>query len=286
VLLPDQFFGLRFVVFKPSRSTRATVSVVIPARNEAKNIGYVLDRLPPTVDEVILVDGFSDDDTIAVARAAYPEIVVVRQTRRGKGNALAAGFAVATADYIVMIDADGSMDPEEIPAFLSALDRGAHYAKGSRFVSGGGSDDISRIRHVGNLFLNGVTNVLFRTKYSDLCYGYNAFRRECVATFALPDAHDTSVDAYWGDGFETETLINIRVAKAKLIIEEVASFESLRLSGASNLRTFRDGTRVLATIMRERISTTRVPANRVDVTRSAVVDLPELRDLAPRSEAV
>jgi glycosyltransferase involved in cell wall biosynthesis len=231
---------------------RPTVSVVIPARNESKNIRYVLSALPADIDQVILVDGNSVDATIETARSCYSALQVVRQSRRGKGNALAAGFAVATGDYIVMIDADGSMDPAEIPRFLTALDEGAHYAKGSRFTHGGGSDDISRVRRIGNLFLNSATNLLFDTRYSDLCYGFNAFRRECVATFALPDAHDQSVNARWGDGFEIETLMNIRVAKARYDIREIASFESLRRSGESNLRTFSDGARVLVTILRER----------------------------------
>ncbi len=107
---------------------RPTISVVIPARNEAKNIPFVLERLPEGVTEVILVDGNSSDDTIAVSQRLCPEIVVVRQSRRGKGNALAAGFAAATGDYIVMIDADGSMDPAEIPDYIGALDAGADYA--------------------------------------------------------------------------------------------------------------------------------------------------------------
>ena len=255
---------------------RPTVSVVILARNEAKNIGYVLERLPATVSEVILVDGNSVDGTIAVAQDYIPDIVVIHQSRRGKGNALAAGFAAATCDYVVMIDADGSMDPLEIPAFVAALDNGAQYAKGTRFASGGGSDDISVLRDWGNRFLNGVTNLLFRTRFSDLCYGYNAFRRETIAAFALPDAHDTSAPAFWGDGFEIETLINVRVAKAKLQIAEVGSFESPRISGESNLRTFRDGTRVLATIMRERFSRTR-PSLEPDHSTPVVVDLPTQR---------
>jgi glycosyltransferase involved in cell wall biosynthesis len=274
---------------KSSSTKRASISVIIPARNEALNIGFVLDGLPENIDEVILVDGNSVDDTIAVSREAYPGIVVVHQSRRGKGNALAAGFAAATCDYIVMIDADGSMDPKEIPSFIDALDAGAKYAKGSRFAPGGGSDDISRTRDIGNRCLNGITNVLFRTRFSDLCYGYNAFHRDCVAAFALPDAHDTSVPAYWGDGFEIETLINVRVAKNKLAIAEVPSFEYQRRNGESNLRTFRDGTRVLATILRERFSRTPAVTEPAAPLHPVVVEMPERHGHTPpiiRSEAV
>jgi glycosyltransferase involved in cell wall biosynthesis len=230
------------------------VSVVIPTRNEARNIPHVLRSLPASVDEVILVDGDSVDGTVEAAREVRPDVVVVRQGRRGKGNALAAGFQAASHDYVVMIDADGSMAPSEIEAFVMALDAGADYAKGSRFTSGGGSDDISRLRDLGNRGLNLVTNVLFGTVYTDLCYGYNAFRRECVTAFDLPDPHDTSVDSVWGDGFEIETLINIRVSRAGLSVVEVPSFEHPRMYGESNLRTFRDGWRVLRTIFRERLA--------------------------------
>lgn len=241
------------------RSFRNKISVIIPARNEARNIGFVLTALPAVIDEVVLVDGHSVDDTVAIARALRPDIVVVEQARRGKGNALAAGFAAATGDYLVMIDADGSMDPGEIGDFIAALENGADYAKGTRFAVGGGSDDISVLRSAGNWFLNLITNVLFGTRYTDLCYGYNAFHRKCVAAFALPDPHDTAVEAHWGDGFEIETLINIRVAKAGMVISEVPSFEHPRRFGASNLRTFRDGARVLATILRERLPVASAP---------------------------
>jgi len=270
-------------ILMSTQSSLHDVSVVIPTRNEAKNLPYVLDKLPEDVGEVILVDGNSVDDTVAVARELRPDIVVVHQSRRGKGNALAAGFAAASKTYIVMIDADGSMDPSEIHAFVAPLHRGVKYAKGSRFAAGGGSDDISRLRDAGNRVLNGITNVLFRTDFSDLCYGYNAFHRDCLAAFALPDPHDVTVSARWGDGFEIETLINVRVAKARMSIAEVPSFEAERIHGESNLRTFRDGTRVLATIVRERVS--RTPAA-VTPSSPVVVDLPDRKSRSFRSEAV
>jgi glycosyltransferase involved in cell wall biosynthesis len=237
-----------------------TVSVIIPAKNEAKNLPHVLANLPDGLHEVILVDGNSTDDTVAVALEHMPDIVIVGQTRKGKGNALACGFAQATGDFIVMLDADGSTDPSEIPRFVDALRQGADFAKGSRFMPGAGSSDISRLRQAGNFWLNRIVNLLYGTRYTDLCYGYNAFRRDCLDVIGL-DAGSAEEDdptaMLWGDGFEVETLINVRIAKARLRVFEVPSFERNRVFGASNLNAFSDGIRVLRTIHTERTRGTR-----------------------------
>jgi glycosyltransferase involved in cell wall biosynthesis len=229
------------------------ISVIVPALNEAQNIPHVFARLPQ-VDEIVLVDGGSIDDTVAVARRLRPDIRVVRQNRKGKGNALACGFAAATGDIIVMIDADGSTDPLEIPRFVEALRDGADFAKGSRFRPTGGSADITRLRRAGNKCLSVLVNVLFRTRYSDLCYGYNAFWAHCLDVFDLDStspAPDNTDGRLWGDGFEIETLLNLRAARADLKITEVASFEHNRIHGVSNLNALTDGMRVLRTIARE-----------------------------------
>ena len=178
----------------------------------------------------------------------------ITQTRKGKGNAMACGFAAATGDVIVMFDADGSADPAEIPAFVSALVAGADFAKGSRFAPGGGSDDITLLRRTGNAGLNGVANALFGTSYTDLCYGYNAFWADLLPLLDLPDpATPAPADGMlWGDGFEIETVLNCRVAAAGLRITEVPSVERQRIFGRTNLRTFADGTRVLRTLAAER----------------------------------
>lgn len=232
-----------------------TVSVVIPAKNEARNLPLVLLALPDGLHEVILVDGDSVDNTVEVACELYPDITVIGQTRKGKGNALACGFAATTGDFIVMLDADGSTDPAEIPRFVDALKHGADFAKGSRFMPGAGSSDISRLRQRGNWVLNKVVNLLYGTRYTDLCYGYNAFRRDCLETINL-DPFSREFDdpdvMQWGDGFEVETLINIRVAKAGLRVFEVPSFERNRFYGCSNLNAVSDGLRVLRTIHIER----------------------------------
>jgi glycosyltransferase involved in cell wall biosynthesis len=219
---------------------RPPVSVVIPALNEARNLPHVFAKLPAWIHEVVLVDGHSTDGTAEVARELFPAVKIVGQDRTGKGNALACGFAASTGDVVVMLDADGSTNPDEIPAFVDALVEGADFAKGSRFAKGGGTSDISPTRRLGNWFFCTLVNVMYRTKYTDLCYGYNAFWRR-----HLP-AMDINCD-----GFEVETLMNIRAARAGLRIAEVPSFEEERVYGDSNLRTFRDGFRVLRTIFRE-----------------------------------
>lgn len=230
---------------------RPTVSVIVPAMNEELNLPLVAARFPEGwVDEIILVDGHSKDRTIEVARELWPGCLIVQQTRKGKGNALACGFKVASGDLIVMLDADCSTDPAEIPDFVSALINGADYAKGSRFCSGGGSADITRWRRLGNYGLNTLVNAAFGAHFSDLCYGYNAFKRECLQAMRLPDT--TLTEAQWGDGFEIETLINVRVARSGLRIAEVASFEEQRRFGYSNLNSARDGLRVLRTIIDEK----------------------------------
>ena len=236
------------------------VTVVVPTLNEADNLPHVFAELPEDLHEVIVVDGFSTDDTIEVAKRLRPDARIVIQERRGKGNALACGFAAATGDIIVMLDADGSADPAEIPAFVGALQGGADFAKGSRYLAGGGSTDITGLRSAGNRALSGTVNTLFGTRYSDLCYGYNAFWRHCLPAM--------SVDC---DGFEVETLINIRIARAGLRIAEVPSFERDRIHGESNLNTFRDGFRVLRTICRERLRRNRHDHTEILEPASALV---------------
>lgn len=230
------------------------ISVVIPALNEARNLPHVFSRLPAGLHEVIVVDGHSVDDTLATARRLRPDVRIITQNRRGKGNALACGFAAATGDIIAMVDADGSADPAEILRFVSALLDGADYAKGSRFTDGGGSSDITRLRRAGNRVLNGLVNVLCRTRYSDLCYGFNAIWRHHVPVLGLDAEAAAPADGtrLWGDGFEVETLINIRVARAGLIVKEVGSYEYPRIHGVSNLNALSDGWRVLRTILVER----------------------------------
>lgn len=226
----------------PFGATMPTVSVVVPALNEALNLPYVLPLIPDWVSEVILVDGRSTDATVEVARSLRPEIRIVTQSGRGKGNALRSGFMASTGDIIVMLDADGSTLPTEIPAFVGVLLAGADFAKGSRFAQGGGSEDISLFRRLGNLYFVVMARILFGGRYTDLCYGYNAFWRRHLAVLDLN-----------ADGFEVETMMNLRALQRGLKVAEVSSFEACRRFGTSRLRAVPDGWRVLRIVLRERL---------------------------------
>lgn len=230
------------------------ISVVIPARNEAANLPAVICRLPKNIFEVILVDGHSTDDTVEVARELGPDIQVLHQEGRGKGDALAMGFAAVRGDIVVMLDADGSADPEEIPRFVAALMAGADFVKGSRFAQGGGSTDITTSRRLGNRVLCTLVNRTYGMVYTDLCYGYNAFWADCLPLLqrAWPGSSVPPMEhAPYGTGFEIETMLNVRAAKAALTVWEVPSFERPRISGQSNLSAIRDGMRILRTIWQE-----------------------------------
>ena len=217
-----------------------TVGLVVPAMNEALNLPHVLKNIPSLVNEIVLVDGNSTDDTIKVARALRPDIRVVQQDRKGKGAALRSGFAACRCDIIIMIDADGSMDPTEISAYVGALLAGADFVKGSRFMQGGGTRDMEWYRRLGNWGFTQMVNWRFGGRYSDLCYGYNGFWRDSLDHMSLEN----------DDGFEIETSMNVQALTAKLKVHEVPSIEAERIHGVSNLRTFPDGWRVLKTIIR------------------------------------
>jgi DNA-binding response OmpR family regulator len=222
--------------------TRPKVSVVIPTLNEAQNLPLVLPHLPlDWIDEVILVDGRSKDGTVETARALLPSIKVVLETLPGKGAAMQAGFQASTGEIIIVLDADGSHDPREIPLFISRLVEGADFVKGSRFAIGGGTTDMPRYRKLGNSALTILVNLLFNVNFTDLCYGYLAFWRDCLE----------SIDMTGLNGFEIDAAIYTRAASARLRLVEVPSFEGYRFHGLGKLRSIPDGLRILRTILRE-----------------------------------
>jgi hypothetical protein len=142
----------------------------------------------------------------------------------------------------VMLDADGSMDPREIGRFIQPLCDGHDLARGSRFMAGGGTFDMSPLRKYGNRSLLLLSRFLYGVSRSDLCYGYAAFRRSRIMALGLT-----------ATGFEIEAQLFLRAERAGLLVAEVPSFESPRHAGASNLHAFRDGWRVFRTIVAERL---------------------------------
>jgi glycosyltransferase involved in cell wall biosynthesis len=220
---------------------RPKVTVLICTLNEAESLPYVLPRIPEWVDEVLLVDGHSTDRTVEVAKELRPDIRVLYQPGKGKGDALRYGLLHATGDIIVTMDADGQTDPAELHRFVEVVQRGYDVAKGTRFRR-----IISRNRPVyriiGNWLITLTFNLLFLRLYSDICSGYNAFRREALS----------SLDLTCPDGFADEPLLHARIAKAGLRVKEVAHRDLPRLAGDSKAPSWRQGWKAIKTIIRER----------------------------------
>ena len=225
---------------QPRSERESTVSLIIPTRNEARNVADVLERVPAMVSEVLIVDTRSSDVTRLMARSTLSDIRIIEEPKRGKGNALRAGLAAATGDVLVAMDADGSMSPEEIPRLVNPLHHGFDFTKGSRFMGGGNSLDITPIRGLGNWGLTKLVNVLFKARFTDLCYGFFAVRRIFLDALELSST-----------GFEIETEIVLRAERKGLRIAEVPSVELPRRNGRSNLHAGKDGIRVLRTILAE-----------------------------------
>lgn len=239
------------------RTQWPTVTAMIPTLNEADNLRWLLPRLT-AVDEIVIVDGESTDGTVEIVRLLRPDAKIIVEPPRGKGAAMRTGMAASTSDVIIMLDADGSMDPAEFDAFLSLICRGFDFVKGTRYGCGGGSDDLTGLRRLGNSLLTRLANLLYGQRWSDLCYGYVAVRRSAVDRLQLRST-----------GFEIETEMCVNAVRAGLRIAEVVSHETERRFGESNLNTFRDGWRVLKTMIRLRFAGSLEPVGQAPANHCA-----------------
>ena len=232
-----------------------SVSLIIPAMNESATLTSIIDSVPEYVDEIIVIDGRSKDNTFEIA-SNHPRVnKVLRQRSRGKGAALSLGFAVATCDLVAIIDADGSMDPAELKNFLNLFPQ-AEIVKGSRSKKlGGTSADLTIFRDLGNRVLTKLCNAWFKENWTDLAYGYAVVDRKALGKLGL-SSYDEMGSVFghksYGQGFEIEALIFCRSSKWGFRVLEVASAEHRRISGSSNLRAIRDGFRVLSAIIIEK----------------------------------
>jgi glycosyltransferase involved in cell wall biosynthesis len=232
-----------------------SVSLIIPAMNESATLTSIIDSVPEYVDEIIVIDGRSKDNTFEIA-SNHPRVnKVLRQRSRGKGAALSLGFAVATCDLVAIIDADGSMDPAELKDFLNMFPQ-AEIVKGSRSKKlGGTSADLTVFRDLGNRVLTKLCNFWFKENWTDLAYGYAVVDRKALGKLGL-SSYDEMGSVFghksYGQGFEIEALIFCRSSKWGFRVLEVASAEHRRISGSSNLRAIRDGFRVLSAIIIEK----------------------------------
>jgi glycosyltransferase involved in cell wall biosynthesis len=228
------------------------ISIIIPAKNEEANIYRLISEIPIAVYEIIVIDGNSVDETFNIAKSHPKCTKVIKQIAKGKGAALSRGFAECVGDIVITLDADGSTDPREIPSFIDEIILGNHLVKGSRKIPNGGSEDLTLFRDLGNLFLTSVANMLFKTNWSDLAYGYIAITKDLLSELKINNFDETySSKLKYGQGFEIESLICCRTAKLGYQIKEVPSFERRWWSGSSNLKSIPDGIRALISILRE-----------------------------------
>ncbi len=226
-----------------SRLPPFSVGIVIPTLNEEKNIKEVLYRSNDVgYNNILVIDGKSKDKTINVATKGGA--IVILQKSYGKGNAIRQVLCnnYFDVDAMVLMDADGSMDPAEIPLFIKALNSGADIAKGSRFLEGGLTYDMDSLRRCGNSILMSIVNLLWKAKYTDLCYGYAVFNKRAVEKLA---------PVLESEGFEIETEIFIKALELGLVVKEVPSVEYARKNGNSNLHAFKDGCKILAIVLKE-----------------------------------
>jgi len=216
------------------------ITAIICTLNEEQNLPHVLPQIPVWIDEILLIDGHSEDNTVAMVKKLYPRVRVLAQPGKGKGDAIKYGVLEATGDIIVTLDADGQNDPKDIQKFITPLLKGFDLAKGTR-LSRGRPKNMPRYRWFGNKILAFTSNILYGTRYSDVCSGYNAFKRRAFQSLKLTN-----------DGFAMEQEMMVKAKKAGLKVTEVEHYDAGRLACYSKVSGIKQGFIDLWLIVRER----------------------------------
>jgi glycosyltransferase involved in cell wall biosynthesis len=224
------------------------VTVLICALNEEESIPFVLPKIPNWVDEILLVDGHSSDGSVALAKHLCPKLRVLFQPKTGKGDALKFGVGQAKGEIIVTLDADGETPPEEIESFIQPLLDGNDFAKGSRLFKTR-PHKMPPYRWFGNKILAFTCNILYGTRFSDICSGYNSFWKKAYLELDL-----TYAESEIGCSMEQQMIVKAK--KAGMRIKEVPHTSRGRIGGTSVLKNVKlsvnQGFRDWFVIIRER----------------------------------
>lgn len=230
--------GLRGENLKPS------VSVVIPAFNEEKNIDDVLVRTYKAMElcslpyEIILVDDGSSDRTRELA-CRHKVTVVQNEANEGKGAAFKRGFVHAQGDIIVTMDADGSHDPDDISRLIVPILRGASVVLGTRFGTREGKESTRKLHVLGNDLINIAILLVTGKRVTDSQTGFRAFRRSVLEQIEITSS-----------GYQVESELTVKALRNGNIVEEVPINIRKRTNGNSHVNPLTDGLRILKTVIR------------------------------------
>jgi len=232
---------------KNNMNEKTKISIILPCLNEEKSISYCLDEVKTVIKnnslnaEVIVVDNNSDDNSFSIVskyKNNFPELVIIKEEKRGYGFAYLKGLSIAKGQYIYMADSDGTYNFRELPIFINKLEEGYDMAIGNRFSNNMEDGSMSwSHKYIGNPFLSFLVRLFFKVKIHDIHCGARAISQESLNKLSL----------YTG-GMEFASEMIIRARKENLNITEIPISYNKRI-GESKLNSLADGWRHLRFIL-------------------------------------